>query len=456
MKPNNNNLLLLLMLFVFTAGAQQEAQSNSFSLQQAVDYALKNSPSQKNAEMDVQSADYRRKEITGMGLPQVSGSFDFKDYLRLPVQVVDANAFSPAVPKGTYTTLTFGVQYGATAGLNVSQLIFSSDYIFGLRASSEYMKLAEMSAIRTKADVVAAVSKAYYNVLINRERISLLDANISRLQKTFDDTKAVWEQGLVEKIDMERLEVALNNLKSEKSKIDRLIGLTEAMLKFQMGYKISDPIVLTDKIDMGAEPQQQLGAQKFDIMQRPDYKLMQHQQYLLDLDVKRLKAGYLPTLAAYGAFQLNTSRPTAAIFENDKTNPVKQWYRVGIIGLTMNVNIFDGLQRHYRIQQSKITAEKNANTINALVLGAELEATSASIAFDNAIVSSEVQKKNMELAQHVYDVAQKKYLSGIGTNMEVLTAETALKEAQTNYLNALYDMVVAKIDYQKATGTLVK
>lgn len=456
MKPTRTPLLLLFISLLLTTTAQQEQQSNSFSLQQAIDFALKNSPSQKNAELDLQSAAYRKQEITGLGLPQISGSFDFKDYLRLPVSVVDAHAFSPLVPVGTYTTLTFGVKYSSTAAANVSQLLFSSDYIYGLKASSEFMNLSRMAVVRSKAEVVAAVSKAYYNVLINKERVALLDANITRIEKTYNDTKAVNAQGIAENIDVERLEVALNNLKSEKTKIERLIGLTESLLKFQMGYKITDPIVLTDKIDLGSEPMQPIGALKFDVAQRPDYQLMQHQQTLLDLDVKRLKAGYLPTLAAYGAFQLQTSRPTANIFESDDTNPVKKWYRVGIVGLTMNINIFDGLQRHYKIQQAKITSQKNINMLQSIALGAELEATSASIAYDNAIVSVEVQKKNMELAQHVYDVAQKKYLGGVGTNLEVMNAETSLKEAQTNYLNAVYDMIVSKIDYQKATGTLVK
>lgn len=436
--------------------AQDSQQGNSFSLQQAIDYALKNSPSQLNAELDLQSAAYRKSEITGIGLPQINASFDLKDYLRLPVQVVDQHAFSPLVPEGTYTTLTFGVKYNSTAGINVSQLIFSSDYIFGLKASSEFMNLSRMGVVRSKAEVVAAVSKAYYNVVINRERVALLDANIARLDKTLKDTKAFNGQGFVENIDVERLEVAMNNLQNEKVKIEKLIGLSESLLKFQMGYKINDPITLTDKINMDAQDAQPLGLSKIDITQRPDYKMLQGQQNLLDIDVKRLKYGYLPTLAAYGAFQMITNRPNANIFESDDTNPVKKWYRVGLIGVTLNLKVFDGLQGHYKIQQAKITALKNQNTLRNLELGAELEATSASISYDNAIVSVQTQKRNMELAQHVYDVTQKKYMSGVGSNLEVVTAETSLKEAQTNYLNAVYDMLVAKIDYQKATGTLVK
>lgn len=449
-------LMILVLLLTAAKGKTQEALQNSFSLQQAIDYALKNSPSQQNAQLDLQSAEYRKQEITGMGLPQVNGSFDVKDYLKLPVSVIDARAFNPMLTEPTYTTITFGVKYNATAGVSVSQLLFSSDYIFGLKASSEFMNLSRMNLNRNKAEVIAAVSKAYYNVLINQERIKLLESNITRIEKTFNDTKAFNQQGFAEKIDVERLEVAFNNLVSEKTKVLKLIGLTESLLKFQMGYKISEPITLTDKINTDEIDGNSLSGANIDITRRPDYKMLQAQQTLLNLDVKRLQWGYLPTLAGYGAFQLITNRPTANIFETDENSAIKRWYRVGLIGLTLNMNLFDGMQRHYKIQQAKMTALKNTNTLRNLELAAELEATVASISYDNAVTSVSVQKKNLELAQHVYDVSQKKYLSGVGSNLEVVTAETSLKEAQTNYLNALYDMVVAKIDYLKATGGLTK
>lgn len=448
--------MILMLLLSAVRGKTQEALQNSFSLQQAIDYALKNSPSQQNAQLDLQSAEYRKQEITGLGLPQVNGSFDMKNYLKLPVSVIDARAFNPMLTEATYTTITFGVKYNATAGVNVSQLIFSSDYIFGLKASSEFMNLSRMNVVRNKSEVIAAVSKAYYNVLINQERIKLLESNITRIEKTFNDTKAFNQQGFAELIDVERLEVAFNNLVSEKTKVQKLIGLTEAMLKFQMGYKISEPITLSDKINTDEIDGQSLSGANIDITRRPDYLMLQAQQTLLNLDVKRLRWGYLPTLAGYGAFQLITNRPTANIFASDDSDPIKRWYRVGLIGFTLNMNIFDGLQRHYKIQQAEMTALKNTNTLRNLELAAELEATVASISYDNAVTSVSVQKKNLALAQHVYDVSQKKYLSGVGSNMEIVIAETSLKEAQTNYLNALYDMVVAKIDYQKATGGLTK
>ncbi|HOZ88198.1 MAG TPA: TolC family protein [Bacteroidia bacterium] len=446
-------LIVALTMFLYTSNAQ-ETNKTSFSLQEAIDYGLKNSPGYKSAELDVENANYRRKEITGLGLPQVTGSFDVKKYLSIPVQVIPTEAFGG--PPGGYTTVQFGVPYNGTAGLNASQLIFSSDYIFGLKAAKEYMNLARMSVTNSKSQMVSQISKAYYNVMINKDRIKLLEANVTRLKKIYEETKAFNQQGFVELIDVERLEVAYNNLNTEKDKVLRLIGMSEMMLKFQMGYTLSNPIVVSDSLNMRSEEFQELAAGKMDISQRPDYILLQSQQSLLDMDLKSKKWGYLPTVAAYGAYQYTTQRIGPNIFESDKSNPIKQWYKVALVGVTLNLNIFDGFQRHNKIQQARIASTKNNYALKTLEMAAELEVNVATISYNNAYFTLQSNKRNMELAQHVVDVAQKKYTNGVGSNIEVVTAETSLKEAQTNYYNAVFDMLVAKVDYQKALGTLVK
>lgn len=447
--------VLLFVVIAYSSAKAQEATNSNFSLQQSIDFAIKNSPSHLNAELDQQNAEYRRKEIAGLGLPQITASADFKNYIEIPTSLFPESAFNPFAGPDDYLAVKFGLKYNATAGVSASQLLFSSDYIFGLKASKEFINLSRISVTRSKADLVAQVSKAYYNVIINRDRIKLLEANVIKLKKIYDDTKAFNKQGFAELIDVERLEVQYNNLLTEKDKTIKLIGLSETMLKFQMGYKLSDPIVLTDSLNVSTNFEE-LNVSKIDISQRPDYLLLQAQQNLLALDVKRLKWGYLPTLAAYGSYQYNTQRATTNIFEVDTSNAMKQWYPVGVVGITLNLNIFDGLQRHNKIQQAKISALKNQNSLKMVQQAGELEATVAAISYNNAYSTLLIQKKNMDMASHVYDVVQEKFKQGVGSNIEIINAETSLKEAQTNYYNAVYDMLVYKIDYQKAIGTLVK
>jgi outer membrane protein TolC len=449
LSTKKNTFILSLAMIIVTNATAQESKSANYSLQQSIDYAIKNSPNYLNSELDLKNAEYRRKEITGLGLPQVTGSVDLKNYLELPTQLLPGQFFG--APAGTFIPVRFGTKYNSTAGINASQLIFSSDYIFGLKASTEFINLSKISVTRSKADLVSQVSKAYYTVIINRDRIKLLEANVVRLKKILDDTKAFNKQGFAELIDVERLEVQYNNLTTEKDKTVRLIGLSETVLKFQMGYKLSDPIILSDSLNINTDTFEELSSSKIDITKRPDYQLLKAQQSLLDIDVKRLKWGYMPTLAAYGAYQYNAQREKFDFLDTEQ-----QWFKIALIGATLNLTIFDGFQRHNKIQQAKISSLKNLNTIKTIEQAGELEATVASISYNNAYSSVLVQKKNMILAQHVYDVAQKKYQGGVGTTLEIVNAETSLKEAQTNYYNAVYDMLIAKIDYQKAIGTLTK
>ena len=450
MKKGIKNYLFSIALSVITLSVvAQDANKNSFSLQQSIDYSLKNSPNYLNSDLDLQNAQYKRKEITGLGLPQINGSIDLKDYLAIPTSLLPGQFFG--APAGTFIPVKFGTKYNATAGLSASQLLFSSDYIVGLKAAKEFINLSKINVLRSKSELAASVSKAYYNVLVNRERIKLLDINTTRLQKLYNDTKALNQQGFVELIDVERLEVQLNNLKTEKEKMDRLIGLSENILKFQMGYKIADGISLTDSLSFNNKDVSTLSAGKIDVTKRADYQLVQSQQALNTLDVKRQRMGYLPTLAMYGAFQYNAQRQKFDFFDGSQS-----WFNIALIGGTLNFSVFDGLQRYNRIQQAKIAVLKGVNNLKNIEMAAEMEANVADISYTNAFASLQTQKRNMELAQHVFDVTQKKFSAGVGSNLEITTAESTLKESQTNYYNSIYDMLVAEIDYKKATGTLIK
>jgi outer membrane protein len=452
---NPRALFVAFSIMLFKVNAQ-EAKSNSFSLQQSIDYAIKNSPNHLNAELDLKNSIYRKREIAGAGLPQVTGSFDFKDYLEIPTSLFPLSTFNPLAPADAFQAVRFGLQYNATAGLSASQLLFSADYLFGLKAAKEFVNLSKININRSKTELVSQVTKAYYAVLVNQERLKLLNANVDKLTQTLTEVKAYHQQGFVELIDVERLEVTHNNLLVEKDKVTQLLSLGENMLKFQMGYQINDAITLTDSLNISEDLKKELTSSNIAFSNRTDVQLLNAQQSLYNIDVKRLKWGYLPTLAAYGAYQYNTQRPTANIFETDKSSAIKRWYEVALVGVTLNLNVFDGLQRHNKIQQAKIASLKNQNNLKNLELAAQLETSVATISYNNALKTLNANKRNMELAQHVYDVSQKKYSQGVGSNIEIINAQTSLRESETNYYNALYDLLISKTDYLKAIGTLVK
>ena len=265
-----------------------------------------------------------------------------------------------------------------------------------------------------------------------------------------DDTKALMENGFAEKIDFDRLTVAYNNLLVEKEKVDRLLSTGINFLKFQMGMEINADLTLTDKLedvkfDLGALVQ----PDKFDYSKRIEYGIMETSFKLAKLDLKRQRFSYLPNAFAYGSINQSAYRT-----EFDMFNSSTPWYPTSLIGASVKVPIFSGLTRHAKNQQAKLSLQKAENNLANIKKVIDMDLAASTINITNAAATVENQKKNIAIAEDVAKVAKKKYDAGVGSNLEVVTSESALKEAQTNYISALYDAIIAKIDFDKANGNL--
>ncbi|MFL5764520.1 MAG: TolC family protein [Bacteroidia bacterium] len=429
------------------AQTKDSAKSYSFSLQQAVDFAMQNQKDVKNALIDEEIAHQKVNEIAGMGLPQINSSIDVKDFIEIPTSFIPAEFFGG--PPGSFAPVKFGTQYQASAGFDASQLLFSGDYFLGLKASKVFVELSKRSTQRTKVEVSAAVSKAYYTVLVNEERMKLMDANIARVKKLMDDTKALFDNGLVEKIDYDRLTVTYNNLVVEQEKIKRLLEVGSYLLKYQMGMEINTQLTLTDKLEDVKLDAASAPTDKFDYSKRAEYGLFETQFKLAKLDVKRNKFSYLPTAVLYGAYSTNAQRNEFNFFDTKLP-----WYPTALVGGKITMPIFTGLQRNARLQQAKLKLMQSENNMDFMKKSIDLELAASATTLQNASASLETQKKNITIAEDVARVAKLKYEQGVGSNLEVITAETALKEAQTNYYSAVFDAIIAKIDFDKANGTL--
>jgi outer membrane protein len=435
------------LLFCYKSSAQADA-GKGFTLKEAQDYALKNNVNNMNASLDDAIARNYNKEIRGIGFPQIDGSFDIKNFIEIPTSLVPAQFFGG--PEGAFAPVQFGTKYNATAGLTASQIIFSSDYFLALKASKALLELSYKNSDRTKIETQVAVAKAYYAVLVYRERLKLMYANVDRIRILKEETRALNENGFVEKIDNDRVELTYNNLLVEKEKVERLVGLTELALKFQMGIEINQPIVLTDSLDL-TKPIDAIAtlSSKPNYSNRIEYQLLENQEKLNYLELKRYRLNYLPSIAAYGSLSTQAQRTEFDIF-----NTKKGWYPTAVIGATLNLPVFDGFQKHYKSQQAKLKIQKTQNSIKGFETAMDMDVASASTNFLNAQSSLNMQMKNIELAKNVYDVSKIKYTEGVGSNSEVVTAETALKEAQTNYYSALYDFLISKVDLDRANGNI--
>jgi len=479
----------IVSLGTFAQNAQpQMSDTLKMSLQDCIDYALKNNISIKNSKLDEQIARSKVGEVRAIGLPQIYGSIGYQHNLKLrdiygvadstsflaprvftpyqvtgtdfsgntrPFTAVEQGALT--VPEGkVYKTANFfQLPNTLDASLNFSQIIFSGSYIVGLQAANTYKELSAKATDQTMIQTKASVTKSYYLALINLERMSLFDANILRVDSLLSQTQKLQKSGFVEQIDVDRIEVTLNNLITERQKFENLMLLSNVLLKYQMGMPMESNIVLMDELSAMSFDENSLSKEKVNYNNRVEYLQLKTSKKLAELDLKNNQWANLPSLAFSGNLGVFTSNKDLNVFSNENfAEKNKMWSDYGLLQLGLNIPLYGGGSRMYKTQQANLTVKKTENSIKDLERAIDLQTKQSEINFNNSIKSLETQKRNMKLAENVTIISQKKYKQGVGSNLEITTAESALKEAQVNYYNSLFDAINSKVEYDLATGTI--
>ncbi len=458
-------LIGVIVLIITSSQVFAQTDSYNFTLQEAIEYAMTNQNAIKNAELDRQISVSKVKETYAIGLPQVTGKASVQKNFDIPTQVLP-DFISPAVygvlmentvrdGNGNLITMPsefgsipaqFGTTYNMSYGLEVSQLLFDGNYLLGLKAANVYKDLTVKALKRTKIETSIAVTKAYYSVLVTEKGIELLDANIIRLKKTLDDTKAYYDNGFAEKVDADRLTVIYNNLITERQNLQRVYELTFNLLKFQIGMSTTSDLKLKDKLD-NVMMQEVNTSETINVESRVEYQLMKTQMRLMELDYKRNNVSRAPTLVAFGAFSKNAQN-------NDFSALTDKFFPTSIVGINLTVPIIGSGKKWQQANQAKLALKKTENDMGNLQNALTLESKSALTTYNNNVGQLQNQTKNMELATEVLRVSKAKYDQGVGSSLEVVTAETAKKEAENNYISALYNALIAKVELDKAYGRI--
>lgn len=446
----------LLCVMHLQAQDSKREDEYAFGLEECIEYAVKNNASIQNAYLDEKLAKYKVKETYGIGLPQISGSFDFKDYLTVAKSLLPAGSFN----NPTTMAVQFGVPYNATLGVSASQLLFNSTYLVGLQAAQTYQELSSKNVQRNAIETKVAVQKTYYSVLVSNERFKLLEANIHRLRKTLEEMEVMHKNGLIEQIDLDRIRVLSNNLDNEYRNVARLLEVNVALLKFQMGMPLEVHLKVVGNIETMPIESLDLEENPYQYKDRIEFSLLQTQKKLNELDIKRHKASYLPSLLAYAGSNLAYMGSSfsdvfkSADYMTSMGASASYPFPINVIGFTLSVPIFDSGQKYFRIQQAKLSLMKTQNDISNFKNAVGLDIQQSKAMYKNSLESLNNQKRNRTLATEVLRVSKIKYEQGVGSSLEVTTAETSLKEAETNYIGALYDVLISKVNYLKATGKL--
>ncbi len=464
-------LFMTALLPVFGA-AQSAADTNSvarheFSIQQAIGYAQKNNVNVKNALLDVQYQEQVNREVTSRAYPGINASLSTTYNPNVATQVIP-NFISPAtyqvlidegVKNGSGNPIQmpadfgliaaqFGTKYSAMAGISLTQLLFDGQVFVGLQARDATMRFAKKNVEVTEEMIRTNIYKLYYQLLVSKTQVELLDANIERLDKLLKDTRIIYENGFTEKLDVDKLTVQLSNLQTEKSKVLNNISNGYYGLKVLMGMPVQDELVLTDKLTAEQIRDGILEGSIYSYNDRKDYQYAQIGKELRAFNIRRYKLSQIPTISLNGQYAKNAQR--------NKWNFLGRgdWFTISSVSLNMTIPIFNGFYTQSKIRQTTIQLRQAENQIEALKLSIDSEVETAKNNYRSAVSTMDFQQKNMELAEKVYQQTKKKYEVGTGSQTEINAAQVELKTAQNGYITALYDAVIARIDFLKATGKL--
>ena len=462
--------IVTVIFFVSLCSQKLTAQETyQVTVKEAVDIAFKNAAELKNARLDYKIAEARNKEIAGMAKPQISGSASGNHYFTLPqIQfpdgtkkaiydilraegVRDGNG-NPITAVGEFNVQNFSffAPWDATAGVSLSQLLFEPQVFVGLQARRALLETGDLQIKVAEDKVREMVYKSYYALLIAKKQLLFVQESEKRLLKLSSDMKAMFENGFVEKLDIDKSTVSLNNTRAVINQLKNGIAIGYAALKMTLGLPQADSLVLKDSLTSQLVKDRIL-EESFSYDNRNEVKLLNKAKELQSYDIKRYKLSYYPTVAAFYNFQANGKRNSGFA---STTGKKWFWYNTNFVGLNINVPLIDGNQKKNKIRQSELTLEKVDNTLDNIKKGIDLEKTIAKNTLTNAILNMDVQQENMELAAKIYNTEKKKYEEGLGSSFSLLLSDTDLQQAQSNYFRSMYDAIIAKVNYLKALGKL--
>ena len=430
------------MLLTFTGFGQ----SSAFSLRQSLDYALANNQNLLNAKIERDISETVVKETLSRGLPQITANGGVSKNLIIP-EVPFTNPIT-----NEETTIAFQRKYNGNALVNLEQMIFDGSFFVGLEAARTYRQLAEKDQIKTEIDIIEAVTKAYYGVLIAQERLELVEKNFNRLDSLLKETQILYNNGFAEQIDISRVKVQYNNIRTQRTNLQQFEEMSRYLLQFQMGMPVGTEMELTDKLENLESELKIAPAAGFNYADRIEYSQLQTNEALAKLDLKNNKVKYIPTINAFINYGGNMFADNAS----DLFRLGTSWIPNSAYGVNISIPIFDGFYKSSLIQKNRLQIKQIENQFALLENNIELELKEKRSQLNNSLERLKTEKENMELGMEVFRVTRVKYQEGVGSNLEVIEAETSYKEAETNYYVALYDALIAKVELEKAMGILNK
>lgn len=442
MKTNLKYISIGIVLFFLQYSLTAQT---TLSLQEAIDHALANNIEVVNAKLAIEDAEHQIDERLSIGLPQVNGSLEFTHYPQVPKQALpDAFAMAFGLPPGETQEVSFLLKNNFTAGISANSLLFDGTYLTGVKAARLLREYSQLELNTVEQKVSNSVMDAYLPSLLITESIKTLDKNIKNLEKVLFETKEIYKAGFVEQLDVDRLELSLANLITEKDNLAQQKKIAIDALKFTMNLPLDKEVVLVDDIDAllsEAETPELTG--QIEPLNRAEFRVAELGLKLSELNIEQYERGFWPSVAAFAAYQYQYQG-------NNFSDGF--WAPTFLVGARVNVPIFDGFSNRSKKQRAMVDLRKNQNNksmLNSVIL---LEVENARKGYILAKDRLASQEKNLALAQKIYDTTKIKYKEGVGSSLEVTQSEQSLYQTQQNKIQAQFDLLRAKVALEQALG----
>ncbi|MEZ5006686.1 MAG: TolC family protein [Chitinophagales bacterium] len=468
-------IVLVLTFSINLVFAQTEGEVLTLSLEQAQEMAINNSRDVVLSQIEIDKAHAQVKQALAALLPQVNANLSYTQYGKLPStifpniqeqqlnQVFSAienqfDAIGDPLPTPISTdpaeieeeiAIQFGSKFNVNAEIMATQTVFNGVFLVGIKAANAFISIVEHQKELTQEQILDNVKRSYYQVLAAKENIKVLEDNISNIQKLKDDTKALFDNGFAEEIDVDRLQLSINNLQTQLDQAKRQINLTEVVLKFQMGIDVYTKIDLVGSMEDQLNDIQYDLADKGDFSSRTEISLFNVREKVNEFNVKRYKSAYLPSVTLFGSLGSSAQRDKFSFFRFNDANP---WFNQRFFGFEVNVPIWDSFGKKGQVQYAQLDLDRIKEEREKFFNSLDLQYETSKESLIKAKEQLDYADKNIELAEKIYEVTKIKYKEGVGSSMEMTNAERDLYQAQANRLMAIYNLLIAKADIDKALG----
>nr|WP_067058279.1 TolC family protein [Mucilaginibacter sp. L294] len=434
-----NALLALICFLPFSLFAQQQ-----WNLKDCIAYGLKNNRSGIVYENEKRAADAQAKEALADYLPKVSVTGTFDDNLKVQQSIIPAGIFGPEAVKVAFTQ-----KYNTNGVAQLDQTIYDQSLLNGLKANKYNKQQADLNVKKNEETIIYDISNSYYQIYVYREQLRLLRANLETYRKQMDISRLQVKKGVTLQKDLDKVTVNYNNAVSQIRVAESSLTLSENQLKYNMGYPIASALQVdtASSQDINTPALIDPSSNSFSAGNRTDYQLSEINSHLLEIDQQRIKAGAIPKLTGY-------ARYGAVGFGNTLGPAFSDFSPYSAIGLKLTIPLFDFFKRNAQYSQARYKSLNAAENLKLDQGKYQLEYENAKTKIIKAQSNLDNDSRNIELAQSVFRTTNLQFIKGVTDLNDWLNAQYAIKDAQNNYLNSLYSFYQAKLDVEKAAGTL--